>query len=73
MFGRRCSGRRVRETFADRREDTACLCFATRCSNCGSIEYSVVRANRLRPASGTTVDASRDVQERKSFLPQHSR
>lgn len=73
MLCRRCSGTRTRETFADLREETARLCSATRCSNCGSIEYSVVRANRLRPASGTMVDASRDVQERRSLLHQHSR
>ena len=73
MLCRRCSGRRVRETVGDLREDTARLCSAIRCSNCGSIEYSVVRANRLRPASGTALDASRDVQEGRSLLHQHSR
>ncbi len=73
MLCRRCSGRLVRETFDDLREDIARLCSARRCSNCGRIEYAVVRANRLRAPSGTTVDASRHVQERRSPLPQHSR
>jgi hypothetical protein len=72
MLCRRCSGRRVRETFDDLREEVARICSARRCSNCGRIEYSVVRANRLRVPSGTTVDASRDVQEGKRLLPQHS-
>ena len=73
MLCRRCSGRRVGETFANLREETPRVCSARRCSNCGSLEYSVVRANRLRPASGTTLDASRDVQDGRSLLHQHSR
>ena len=73
MLCRRCSGRLVRETFDDLREDIARLCSARRCSNCGRIEYSVVRANRLRFPRGTTVDASREVQEGKSLLQQHAR
>ena len=73
MLCRRCSGPLVRETVDDLREDIARLCSARRCSNCGRIEYSVVRANRLRFPSGTTVDASREVQEGKSLLQQHAR
>lgn len=45
----RCKGLLVRETFGDLREETGCMCPATRCINCGYIEDSVVRANRLRP------------------------
>jgi len=37
----------VRETFSDLREETARLCPVTRCINCGNIEDTVVRANRL--------------------------
>ncbi len=49
MACRRCSGLLVPETFDSLREETARLYPATRCINCGSIEDSVVRANRLRP------------------------
>ena len=49
MFCQRCSGLLVRETFGDLREETGCMYPATRCINCGYIEDSVVRANRLRP------------------------
>jgi hypothetical protein len=49
MLCQRCSGLLVRETFDDLREGTGCLCPAIRCINCGYIEDSVVRANRLRP------------------------
>ena len=49
MFCQRCRGLLVRETFGDMREETGCMCPATRCINCGYIEDSVVRANRLRP------------------------
>lgn len=49
MICQRCRGLLVRESFGDLREETGCMCPATRCINCGYIEDSVVRANRLRP------------------------
>jgi len=49
MVCHRCRGLLVRETFGDLREEAGCMCPATRCINCGHIEDSVVRANRLRP------------------------
>ena len=49
MFCQRCRGLLVRETFGDQRDVTGCMCPAIRCINCGYIEDSVVRANRLRP------------------------
>lgn len=49
MLCQRCRGLLVRESFDDLREGAGCLCPATRCINCGSIEDSVIRANRLRP------------------------
>ena len=49
MLCQRCRGLLVRETFDDRKEETDRMCPATRCINCGCIEDSVVRANRLRP------------------------
>jgi hypothetical protein len=48
MLCQRCRGLLVRETFDDLREETARMCLATRCINCGYIEDPVVRANRLR-------------------------
>jgi len=49
MLCQRCRGLLVREIFGDMREETARICPATRCINCGYIEDSVVRANRLHP------------------------
>ena len=49
MLCQRCRGLLVRETFDDLRVETGRMCLATRCINCGYIEDSVVRANRLRP------------------------
>ncbi len=51
MLCQRCRGLLVRETFGDLREETARMCPAIRCINCGYLEDSVVRANRLRAAS----------------------
>jgi hypothetical protein len=56
MFCQRCRGLLVRESFGDLREETGCMSPATRCINCGYIEDSVVRANRLRlPAAKQAV------------------
>ena len=49
MFCQRCRGLLVYETFGDLRVEAGCMCPATRCINCGYIEDSVVRANRLHP------------------------
>jgi hypothetical protein len=49
MICQRCRGLLVRETFGDLREEAGCMSPATRCINCGYIEDSVVRANRLHP------------------------
>jgi hypothetical protein len=47
MICQRCKGLLVRETFGDLREEPGCMYPAIRCINCGYIEDSVVRANRL--------------------------
>jgi len=47
MLCPRCRGLLVRETFGELREEAERMYSATRCINCGSIEDSVVRANRL--------------------------
>ena len=49
MLCQRCRGLLVRETFDGLSQEADMMCLATRCLNCGSIEDSVVRANRLRP------------------------
>lgn len=49
MICQRCRGLLVYETFDDMRNAAGCMCPTTRCINCGYIEDSVVRANRLRP------------------------
>lgn len=48
MLCQRCRGLLVRETFDGLSHEADMMCLATRCLNCGSIEDSVVRANRLR-------------------------
>jgi len=53
MLCQRCRGLLVREIFSDLGEETARLCPATRCVNCGCVEDSVVRANRRRRPVGT--------------------
>jgi hypothetical protein len=45
----RCKGLLVRETFGDLTDEAGCMSSAIRCINCGYIEDSVVRANRLGP------------------------
>ena len=49
MFCQRCRGLLVRETFDGLSPEAGNLCMSTRCINCGYIEDSVVRANRLHP------------------------
>ena len=49
MMCQRCSGLLVRETYGDLSDETTRLCPVTRCVNCGCMEDSVIRANRLRP------------------------
>ena len=47
MLCQRCRGLLVHETFDGLSQEADMMCLATRCLNCGSIEDSVVRANRL--------------------------
>lgn len=49
MVCQRCRGLLVYETFAEVRAETNRTSLATRCINCGYIEDSVMRANRLHP------------------------
>jgi hypothetical protein len=73
MNCQRCRGLLVRETFGDLREEAGCMCPATRCINCGYIEDSVVRANRLRPpATKRSVPRGIVWKEGVVFLQSHS-
>ena len=51
MACQRCRGLLVRETFDGLSPEAGNLCMAIRCINCGYIEDSVVRANRLHSLS----------------------
>lgn len=55
MLCHRCRGLLVHETFGDLREEAGCMSPAIRCINCGYIEDSVVRANRLHPPAAKRV------------------
>jgi len=73
MLCQRCRGLLVRERFGDLREDADRMCPATRCINCGCIEDSVVRANRLRPpATKRSVPRGMVRKEGVVFLRPHS-
>jgi len=49
MLCQRCKGLLVHETFSDLSVETDRLSPPRRCVNCGYVEDSVVRANRLHP------------------------
>jgi hypothetical protein len=69
MQCQRCRGLLVSETFGDLREEAARICQATRCINCGCMEDSVVRANRLRlPAANRSVPRGMVRKGRVVFL-----
>jgi len=51
MFCHRCRGLLVYERLNDLTEQAGAICPATRCLNCGCIEDSVIRFNRLHPAA----------------------
>src|SRR5512145_2171681 len=73
MVCQRCRGLIVRETSSDLREKTGYVCQATRCINCGFIEDSVVRANRLRPPAAKRAAPRRMARkERLLFLTARS-
>ena len=49
MVCQRCRGLLVHETFDGLSPEGDMMCLATRCLNCGSLEDSVIRTNRLCP------------------------
>lgn len=73
MLCQRCRGLLVREIFGDLRTETARACPATRCINCGCVEDSVVRANRLRhPEAKRSVPRGMVRRGSIVFLKRHS-
>ena len=73
MICQRCRGLLVRETLGDLREEAGCMYPATRCINCGYIEDSVVRANRLRsPATRRSTPRGMVMKEGMVFVRPYS-
>ena len=73
MICQRCRGLLVRETFGDLRDGASCMYPATRCINCGYIEDSVVRFNRLHPPAAKRPIPRRTVRNVVLLRPQSGR
>ena len=73
MLCQRCRGLLVRETFDGLSPEAGNLCMTTRCINCGYIEDSVVRANRLHPPAVKQMVPRRIVRKGEVvFIKTHS-
>ena len=72
MLCQRCKGLLIRETFGELRAEIGRMCLTTRCVNCGCIEDSVVRANRLRHAGKTVGSQAMVTIGEVVFLRPHS-
>ena len=68
MLCHRCKGLLIPEMFGELRDEIGRMCLTTRCVNCGGIEDSVVRANRLRH-SGKRVGSPTHSQKLRSRVP----
>ena len=68
MGCQRCKGLLVRETFEGPSPEGDMMCLATRCINCGSIEDSVIRTNRLCPPAAKRALPRRMVGMAKAVL-----
>ena len=68
MLCQRCRGLLICEDLGELRNELGRICPATRCVNCGSIEDSVVRANRLCHP-GKTVSSSGHGHKWRSRVP----
>ena len=71
MVCQRCKGLLVHETLNDLGEEAGCMWPATRCINCGYIEDSVVRANRLHHPTGTH-SAPRGIVKKRGVVFLHA-
>ena len=73
MLCQRCRGLLVRETFDGLSQGAGNLCMTTRCINCGYIEDSVVRANRLHLPAAKRMVPRRIVRKGEVvFMKNHS-
>lgn len=68
MLCQRCRGLLVRETFDGLSQEAGIMCLATRCINCGYIEDSVVRGNRLHPPAAKRAVHRRMVRKGEAVL-----
>ena len=68
MVCQRCRGLLVRETFDGLSPEADIMCLGTRCINCGYIEDSVVRANRLHPPASKRAVPRRMVRKGEVVL-----
>lgn len=71
MVCQRCKGLLVREIFDGLSVEASITFLATRCINCGYIEDSVVRANRLHHPTGTH-SASRGIVKKGGVVFLHA-
>ena len=73
MRCQRYKGLIVRETHSELREKTGCMSPTARCINCGYIEDSVVRANRVHsPAKKRSMPRVMVKKSRFVFINAHS-
>jgi len=72
MVCQRCRGLLVRETFDGLSQEAGIMCLATRCINCGYIEDSVVRANRLHPPAAKRTVARGIAKNGEAVLTKNS-
>ena len=70
MLCHRCRGLLVYERLSELREHAGDMCRAARCINCGYIEDSVVRFNRLHPPAEKRPIARRIVRNIVLLRPQ---
>jgi len=73
MLCHRCRGLLVYERFSDLREEAGGMSPAARCINCGYIEDSVVRFNRLHPPAAKRPIPRRTVRNVILLRPQSGR
>jgi len=72
MLCQRCRGLLIHDNLGELRDQIGRICLATRCIGCGSIEDSVVRANRLRHAMQTVGSQAMVTIGEVVFLRPHS-
>lgn len=71
MLCQRCNGLLICEHLGELRAELGRMCLTTRCINCGCIEDSVIRANRLRHPGKTVVSQGIATTGEVGFLRPH--